>query len=49
MQEEIQAPSLGPDNPLQEGVAACAFLRGESHAQRSLPGYRVAKSQTRLK
>ena len=37
---ETQVPSLGWDDPLEEGMAAhSSGLPGESHGQRSLEGY----------
>ena len=35
----MRVQSLGPDNPLQEGMAThSSILAGESHGQRSLAG-----------
>ena len=37
---DIQVQSLGQDDPLEKGLAThSVFLPGESHGQRSLPGY----------
>ena len=48
--QEIWVRSLGQEDPLEEGMAtAPLFFAGESHGERSLAGYRVAKGQTRLK
>ena len=47
--QETGVPSLGQEDPLEEGMATTAiFLPGESHGQRSLvvTVHRVAKSQT---
>ena len=48
--QETQVPSLGWEDPLEEGMAnPPGFLPGESHEQRSLVGFSppVAKSQSR--
>ena len=38
--EEMQAPSLNWEDPLEKGMAIhCNILAGESHGQRSLVGY----------
>ena len=47
--EEIQIPSLGPEDPLEAEMAThSSMLAWESHGQRSLAGtvHRVAKSRT---
>ena len=42
--------SLGQGGPLEEGLEPTPeFLPGESHGQRSLAGYRVAKSWIQMK
>ena len=39
--QELWGPSLGREDPLEEGVVPTpVFLPGESHGQRSLAGYR---------
>ena len=41
VEEETQVQSLGQEDPLEEGMAThFSILAGESHAQRSLVGYR---------
>ena len=48
--QEIQVPSLGPENPLEEGIATTpVFLPGESHGQVGGQQSVVTKSQTWLK
>ena len=48
--QETQVPSLGPENPLEEGVATTpVFLPGESHGQVCGQQSMVTKSQTWLK
>ena len=38
--QESQVPSLGQEDPLEEGIANHSiFLPGESHGQRSLAGH----------
>ena len=38
--EETQVPSLGQEDPLEEGtITTPIFLPGEPHGQRSLEGY----------
>ena len=38
--QEMQFPSLGWEDPLEEEMATCSsILAGESHGQRSLEGY----------
>ena len=38
--QETRVLSLGPEDPLEEGMAPTpVFLLGESHGQRSLEGY----------
>ena len=49
--QETRVRSLGQEGPLEKGMAGLptpVFLPGESHGQRSLVGYGVIKSQTRL-
>ena len=47
--EEGLIPGLGRFPWRREWQPAAVFLLGESHGQRSLEGYRVAKSWTQLK
>ena len=50
--QETQVPSLGPEDPLEKGMATPpVFLPGKSHGQRSLAGYipRGPKRETRLR
>ena len=37
--QETQVQSLGPEDPLEKGMATLVFLLGESHGQRSMAGY----------
>ena len=37
--QETQVPSLGREDPLEEGMATPVFVPRKSHEQRSLAGY----------
>ena len=37
--QETQVQSLGQEDPLEKEIPTSVFLPGESHGQRSLPGY----------
>ena len=40
--QEMQFPSLGWEDPLEEEMATCSSIHpGESHGQRSLEGYSI--------
>ena len=45
---KVMVPSLGQEDPMEEGMATPIFLPGESHGQRSLAGYGARRRSVQM-